>query len=225
MSIKTPGTSESNTFKTSTPALSGGFITNDATGLFEYDQGGVGTPVGASQWEFIEEKSITGNVGSITFSGLDGDIDKMYKIVMQRKAPPAGPFLPRWRIRPNNIFSSVSQQTTTHQMRQGSPRERIFIDPGLVFYLFSNGSIQTTTYFNAESGKIRTMRSRFNFLFLDALAFNPLVRTSDHFSVGFWDDSTTVVTSLVLDNDIFPSGGAGGTWNPGDRVKLYKLSR
>ncbi len=230
MSIKTPGASESNTFKTTNADASvPGFMTNDATGLFEYGVLGpaVGTPVGASMWDFIEEQPIPVSTTSITFSGLNGDDDKVYKIVAHlNRARAAIGTSPLWRIRPNGIFSSVTQQTTQFRMRT-SNIEQVFTHPGLVMFAPNDGIIVLTTYFYAESGKIRTMRSRAPFKFFDSGAFGPQARGFDNFFSGFWNDSTTVVTSLLLDNDTAPplAGNASTEWRPGDRIKLYKLNR
>ena len=42
---------------------------------------GFGGPLITSAWTFLEKKSGTGASASITFSGLDGDADKMYKVI------------------------------------------------------------------------------------------------------------------------------------------------
>ena len=226
MSIKTPGTSESNTFKTTNADASvAGFMTNDATGVFEYGiLGPGGTPVGASMWDFIEEKVITGPAsGSIFFTGLNGDTDKVYKLVLHvTRSRPVVP--PLWRIRPNSIFSSTTQQTTRFRMRRTNLEDVSFL-PGLVFMSPNDGPCSVVAYFNAESGKTRTMISRNNHSRLDTAAFGPVHSIRDQFNSGFWDDSTTVVTSLELDNDTFPGGGSSAEWNALDRVKLYKLNR
>lgn len=84
MSLKTTGSLEADSFKaTTTPALTPGFVTNDATGLLEYGQGGASTPVGASIWEFIEHKVLASETECITFSGLSGAADKIYKLVFR----------------------------------------------------------------------------------------------------------------------------------------------
>ncbi len=84
MSIKTIGSIEADSYKvTSGGASVEGFVTNDAAGLLEYGQGGAGTPVGAAIWDIIEHKNVATDTGSLTFSGLSGDTDKLYKLVFR----------------------------------------------------------------------------------------------------------------------------------------------
>jgi len=85
MSIKTTGSLEGDSFKATTASASTpGFVTNDATGLLEYGQlGGGPTPIGASVWDFIEHQALPSETECITFSGLSGTADKVYKLVFR----------------------------------------------------------------------------------------------------------------------------------------------
>lgn len=84
MSIKTTGSLEGDSFKATTVSASTpGFVTNDPTGLLEYGQGGASTPVGASVWDFIEHKVLPSETECLTFSGLSGTADKVYKLVFR----------------------------------------------------------------------------------------------------------------------------------------------
>ncbi len=84
MALKTTGSLEGDSFKATTAsALTPGFVTNDPTGLLEYGQGGASTPIGASVWDFIEHKELPSETNCLTFSGLSGNADKLYKLVFR----------------------------------------------------------------------------------------------------------------------------------------------
>ncbi len=86
MALKTTGLLEGDSFKATTASASTpGFVTNDPTGLLEYGQGGASTPtpVGASVWDFIEHKVLPSETECLTFSGLTGTADKVYKLVFR----------------------------------------------------------------------------------------------------------------------------------------------
>ncbi len=84
MSLKTTGSLEADSYKATTASASTpGFVTNDPTGLLEYGQGGAGTPIGASVWDFIEHQVLPSETNCLTFSGLSGDADKVYKLVFR----------------------------------------------------------------------------------------------------------------------------------------------
>ncbi len=83
MALKTTGSLEGDSFKaTAASASTPGFVRNDSTGLLEYGQGGAGTPVGASVWDFIEHKVLPSETECLTFSGLT-TADKVYKLVFR----------------------------------------------------------------------------------------------------------------------------------------------
>lgn len=89
MSIKTTGSLEGDSFKaTAAAASTPGFVRNDATGLLEYGQGGAGTPIGSSVWDFIEHKVLPSETDCLTFSGLTGSADKVYKLVFRNLSIP-----------------------------------------------------------------------------------------------------------------------------------------
>lgn len=84
MAIKTTGSLEGDSFKATTASASTpGFVTNDATGLLEYGQGGAGTPPGASVWDFKEHKVLPSETSCFSFTGISGTADKIYKLVFR----------------------------------------------------------------------------------------------------------------------------------------------
>ena len=90
MALKTTGSLEADSFKATTASASTpGFVTNDATGLLEYGQSGASTPVGASVWDFIEHKVLPSETDCLTFSGLTGNADKIYKLVFRNLLIPS----------------------------------------------------------------------------------------------------------------------------------------
>lgn len=84
MAIKTTGSLEGDSFKATTASAStAGFVTNDPTGLLEYGQGGASTPIGSSVWDFKEHTVLPSETDCLTFSGLSGNADKVYKLVFR----------------------------------------------------------------------------------------------------------------------------------------------
>ncbi len=233
MSIKFPGLNQADSYKTSKTGLSGGFITNDAAGELQYDQ--VGPPTDASQWSLIESKKLqigdaTGN-NNVTFAGLDGDVDGIYKLIMwQTNASRTGQS--EYLVYPNGI--SGETQFLGRSMRGLFFPQLITYDDSFTgwkigpqfsssTYSFAGG--RAVMYIHARSGKPRfvihhlmEMRGGRNFF----LSSEPGVINSHEF--GVWPDTTTNITSLVIHNRFnnnppnLNQGSFQGEWS------LYKVN-
>jgi hypothetical protein len=90
MSLKTTGSIEADSYKaTVLAAQTPGFVTNDASGLFEYGQSGASTPIGASIWDFLEHQVVPAETNCLTFAGLSGNANKIYKLVFRNLLIPS----------------------------------------------------------------------------------------------------------------------------------------
>lgn len=211
MSIKTPGSGKADSFQTSQAALVGGFVKNDATGLLLYDQAG---GAGQAIWEPIESKVITVAGASITFTGLNGDVDEVYKLVYSFDFIPAGT-LDRFRLAPNGIISAVTQFSLFyHWKNSGSNNPAAFSYPDMSFAAQAGAYLDGIVYFNAKTGQARTMIG-------ESVAYrDDLARIIGNDSFAHWTDTTTNVTSLTVDTLL---GGAG--ISVGSEWTLYKITR
>lgn len=78
MSIKTDGIINAGDFKV-TDTVDAGFVKNNAAGDLLFGQA-------ASAWNLIEKKDITSAVTSITFTGLNGTVEKQYMLIYRCKS-------------------------------------------------------------------------------------------------------------------------------------------
>ncbi len=78
MSIKTDGIINAGDFKV-TDTVDAGFVKNDASGNLLFGQA-------ASAWNLIEKKDIASAVTSITFTGLNGTVEKQYMLIYRCKS-------------------------------------------------------------------------------------------------------------------------------------------
>jgi hypothetical protein len=211
MSIKTPGSGKADSFQTSQGGLSGGFVKNDATGLLLYDQAG-GT--GQAVWEPIESKLVTVAGATLTFSGLNGDVDETYKLMYNFNFIPTGSN-ERFRLAPNGIVSAVTQFSLfCHFKNAGSNNPAVFSYPDMSFASQQNASINGVVYFNAKTGQARTMLGEQTSYRAD------LGRVIRNDTYAHWTDTVTNVTSLVIDTLLAGTGiSVGSEWT------LYKIAR
>ncbi len=211
MTIKTTGSAQGDSFKTSKTGLSGGFVKNDASGNFEFDQPGAGGPpvIGGSIWDLIETKNIASDVTTITFAGLDGDVDKVYKMVFRNKYTPATNNT--WSLRPNGLTTNQIS-VNFNQRNAGSTNPSLFVVTQLNILQQRLVHFGGTLYFNAATGQIRQM--------IQHLAFDrtSLGRIGTSHTAGAWTDTTTNVTSLVVASAVAGGITAGSIWS------LYRIN-
>lgn len=225
MSIKFPGLNQADSFKTS-QSVTAGFVKNNAAGDLLY--GEVGPPSDASQWQIIESKSFDGSEGdTVTFSGLDGDVDQIYKLTMfliPRSRTTVGDFV----VQPNGITTGF--QTLTKEFRHvvlgGTLRNRntTFVQGWAMGSQFSNYGTWSTNaersdlYIYAKTGRPRLSTRHSTFVsgipILSQTAEPGII--IDH-ATGVWTDTTTNITSLVIFNR-FGSNTFIGEWS------LYKAN-
>ena len=123
MGLIIAGQVESPAFQTTTPTGSG-HLKNDASGNFEFGQSG-------SSWTFLESIETLEGDGDddLTFSGLDGDTDRAYRIVWDDvKTTTLGDY--RLHLRPNGVIGSA--QCMISQIIPGTTPARIQDNTNLV---------------------------------------------------------------------------------------------
>lgn len=211
MTIKTTGSADGGSFKTSKTGLSGGFVKNDASGNFEFDQPGAGGPpvIGGSIWDLIETKNIASDVTSITFAGLNGDVDKVYKMVFRNKYTPATSCF--WELRPNGLTTN-QRSVNFSQRNAGSNNPSVFATNTLNILGQRLVHFAGTLYFCAATGQIRQM--------IQHLAFDrtSLGRIGTNHAAGAWTDTTTNLTSLDVTATVAGAIKAGSIWS------LYRIN-
>jgi hypothetical protein len=166
-----------------------------------------GAASGTSDFILIESKYVTTATQTLTFSNLNGNSDKIYKMFFRR-----GPIASStsYEIRPNGLTSGFSQ--THHFWYSNSAGQH-----GVANY--SNwglgGSWASSTYFSGEmtiiaaTGTYRFMNLNFSYDSVGTLV--GLTGT------GRWTDTTTNITSI----DMYSSVSTG--WPAGTEAHLYKL--
>lgn len=208
MSIKTTGFAKGNAFKTS-QSVSGGFVKNDAAGLFSYDNGPPAAAEGGSIWDFIQTKNIAVDTNSVIFSGLNGDVDDVYKMVFTAIDYPGT--TTAWQFRPNGVTTNQISMALLHRTNIGS--NPIFIFNHLNMHNEGDVYLGGRLYFDAKTGKPR------QFYCEDQISERSVAKVQKAFFSGFWNDTSTNITSL----EVFTPGGNGIT--AGSVWSLWRINR
>jgi hypothetical protein len=189
-----------------------GFVKNDGSGNFSFGEAGpAGSPAIGSGWEVVEVKNITVDTTSVTFSGLNGDVDGEYMMLFRiRNVAPTGPSQ-QYSVRPNGI--STSQNTTT-AFHSGTGANGITTSSDMrIFDAGSFGSKQAVGTFNFDAKTGTEARQ----LIADiSIWSNALTNNARDTISCVWTDTTTNITSL----DIVASQGLGIA--AGSQFCLYK---
>jgi len=173
--------------------------------------------------ELIETKLITTATGGLTFSGLDGDVDKCYKLIWNATAPSSGSLPQYLIIQPNGQVAGAA----------GSVHDTLFINEtvgGVQRFQFPSLRFATIglsprvlggelTFF-AETGRTRIYMSQLNSS--NSSPPSPLTRTGNQHWHGSWSDgasNTTNITSLVLT----ALNGNPVAFTVGSRFSLYRV--
>jgi len=153
----------------------------------------------------IDSKTIT-NVNSVTFDGLNGDVDKKYIIEFEGSMANQSPDM-NIILKPNNIstnqMSSSFRQYTTNYDRMSSTN---LILCGGGFQTALTGNFKSE--FDAKSGKNRRIITNYNY---EDVTGNYSLGGEGN---GVWRDMTTIVTSLVIATTAYTFSGT---------IKLYKM--
>ncbi len=209
MSIKAPGYNVS-------AAVAAGFVKNDGAGNFSFGEAGGGGG-GGSGWDLIETKDITAATTSVSFTGLNGDVDKYYQIVYVIEKPITTASNSSYVLRPNGI--STNQNTIERNFSSsGGVGTNLFSDLRLAGGgLQANIQMLGSFFFEAQTGNlIRQMMGSKN-TFSTGQLFN-FGRVARVVSASIWEDSTTNITSFDIVANFANIMGVGSTFS------LYKLS-
>lgn len=213
---------------TVTTLFSGGYVWNDTSTnitsmTFMCSAGtalGVGTRViilrpvtntGAKTWVEVGSSVLGAAASSVTFSGLDGDVDQVYMYDVQFKGTGG---VTQGFIKPNNLgtgiygLQALRAVNTTVSAERRAGDSTGYIDSNSVTASGSYASFQGIMY--AKTGFIRPWLVNF------ITSISGTTVTSAGVSGGVLNDTSTNITSLVL-------GTTANNWDIGTQVKLYAL--
>jgi len=154
-------------------------------------------------WQKIAEINITSAVSSYTFTGLNGNVDKVYRLQLTLKNDAATTTV--YDLRPNDLMTNMLSVHITSDgttLYQGSYSDRLAIG-------FTPGGHTDTmdVIFMAETGRIRGMHSR----------IGRQAATNSSWG-GRWAETTTNITSITIGSLLGSGIGVGS------KLILYKLS-
>lgn len=165
-------------------------------------------------FQLIETIDLSGPIGSVTFSGLDGDEDKEYMLVGRFKEV-SGTVGGRVELRPNGLTSNLSSQIVLASVTSVSASVSTALD--LVSMVVPNGVGYFITHMLAEASVNkgpRLLRTEANAE--RAPGFGP----PTFFDIsGHWNDVATRVTSLVI------TAPAGFLFGPDSTFSLYGIPK
>ena len=176
------------------------------------------TLTGGGGLELIETKIVGSPTGSLTFSGLDGDVDKCYKLIWSVTAPSSGGSPQYFIIQPNGqVAGAAGSVHDTLFINDNSVGVARFQFPELRFATIglSPRVIAGELTFFAETGRLRTYMSLLN-------SSSTAGNGNQHWH-GSWDDGagdTINITSLVLNN----LAGNSVAYTVGSRFSLYRVT-
>lgn len=160
MSVKTIGSLNAASYRATTPAAATpGFVTNDASGNFLFGQGGpcAPAPVGASAWDYKEHKEVLIATDSLIFSGLNGDCDAIYKLVIRNLVSPVSIPENHYVLKPNGL--TTLQKTTRLRTPAGVVGLQTISNFSELTIISAEGNstIDAELYFYAKSGSARRL--------------------------------------------------------------------
>ena len=214
MAIETTGSFKGNTFKTSQGALAGGFVKNDGAGLFSYDEGPPAAAPDGSVWDHIQTQTIGGpDTDSVVFTGLDGDVDDVYKLVFNGVDYPSV-VTTNYQLRPNGVVPAGPAFVSQAMRIRTSVVDNTTFTFGYWFLANSaNFYFSGRVYIDAKTGQHRQYQA---VLQQSRQAVSDVVVTR---GTGYWTDTATNITSLEINT---PSGNGittGSIWS------LWRINR
>jgi hypothetical protein len=152
----------------------------------------------------VETQILTANSSTITFSNLNGDVDGIYLLIARLKIT-ANSIV---TLKPNGLATNLLSEWTESIAGVGTSRND---RTDLILAGDNGGTMLAKTFqahFYAKSGVVRTYTSTYG------------VASSDRYSVGssagYWNETVTNVTSLVIN-----CSAASGLLI-GSEARLYK---
>lgn len=179
------------------------------TAAQDHDHDGVNSKlVIGADFILVEKKIITSDTALSTFSGLSGETDEVYKMIMRIRFPAlSGIEKETWNIKPNGITASQNNTATgTLRMELGATSGAGGI-----------GVIMFEVLFYA--------RHTVNSIAQERLMTSEFMRVSP-IAVGTigsrWTDTSTTITSLEIESVATGGAPANGILD-GSTIALYKL--
>ncbi len=194
-----------------------GFVKNDGSGNFLFGEpGGGGGGIGTG-WELVEKKDITVDTTSITFSGLDGDTDEQYMLIMHEVTLASAGADYKITMRPNGVTTQQQTFEVSSPSSSGFRATSNFTDlRWRSTYQRARGqAIDTTMWLSSKSGSPRNFRT------YQGSSSTPKTFPSGSgvtMSTLSWEDTSTNITSLDIVASTAGGIGAGSTYC------LYKKS-
>jgi len=203
MSIETTEQILSDDFKTNQATVAG-FVKNDASGNFLFGESGSG-------WNLLETKNVASDVASITFSGLDGDTDRAYRLVYRLTMKP-GEASNEISLRPNgistNMFSMIHRASSSGSFNVATRSELSLVQHGGViavpFPYFGIADFWAERFGTTGHRMFMAYQSTFN-----VQTGNVALRNT----MGRWLETATNVTSLVVQSTLGTNVPAGSSWS------------
>ncbi len=178
----------------------------------EHDHDGVNSKVvGGADWILIEKKLVTGDTQDLTFSGLDGNTDEIYRIVGRIVVSGSAEDV---TLRPNGLSTnqdSLDIIESSSGITRAAPTSlslSITTGSGEVLHTFD-----ATLWAKNNPNSIATNRT----LQSEWGTYGTTLPNRVGQSRGLWDEDSTNITSLVI------HGEAADTIRDGSTVALYKL--
>ena len=176
---------------------------------FQDLSGQITPPAGGGGLTLVQSQVLSGDVATITFSGLDGDTDRNYllEFFLECSTAVSGIF-----VRPNGVTSNLSDARFFAGGNDSSASEWELYHQGGSNAARITGSM---TIFAAKSihGVARNRFSNFTIVQEIGGSFLAIV------GAGFWNESTTNMTSLVIFTNQ-PTGIKDGSF-----ANLYKYAQ
>jgi hypothetical protein len=166
-------------------------------------------------WKKIAEVDVTSDVTSVTITGLDGDADKIYMLCTKIVIPNTGSR--GIRLRPNGLPGTrtvvdggyFTGSTAGPETEGDNEISLVGIESGVI-----GCTADTFHIIHAETGRRRS----FTGISGSADANTTLGdRTRTRVGGGYWDDTTTNITSLEIISTVTNGIGAGS------KITLFKL--
>ena len=143
----------------------------------------------------IENREIATDTTDTTFTGLDGDVDQVYRIIGKWKRSTGGGTVDL-RIQPNAI--ATNQETTFHTLTSASSSQGTTD----ALLLASNVAIEEHAFFDMLFWANRTIQTVAwpRFMRVNGMRAEPgqSAAITGFETWGFWDETATKITSLKL---------------------------
>lgn len=184
----------------------------------ETDDKLVCSPDGAGQaqwspspgWTLVEKKEIAAAVATVSFTGLDGDTDEVYRLIARIRKTPAGNAT--YSLRPNGLTTNLAGSTVTNGAAAVTAALLNLVTTG------ANAAIQVSTEIMIHAKETVQFLSQARMFQGKTIEGDPLGSALNAVvdMGGMWD-GTGNMTSLDIDSTLASGIGVGSTF------ELFKL--